>query len=150
MNELKSKSKVFVKSFKMKKYEEELENEGRINDNAQLRISKCLNLFTVLLFSQSMDVQSNIFIDLESILRLNDRNKKIFIETGFQELIIQILMKLSTEYKVSNNQENLTYIERLMNLLEQSLIRGVETGSKSMMSLCKLYERRWEFKELPS
>ena len=76
-------------------------------------------------------MQITLFKDLEKLLGLSDQTKKVFVNLGFQDFFLQILYKLSSQYKIPLTSENQDYIESLVKVIKRLLEYGVELKSTS-------------------
>ena len=106
-------------------------DENSLCLNPFLRESQFLNVFVVQLLNSSAQVQITLFKDLEKLLGLSDQTKKVFVNLGFQDFFLQILYKLSNQYKIPLTSENQDYIESLVKVIKRLLEYGVELKSTS-------------------
>ena len=89
-------------------------DEEAINENVILRKSQFLNVFMIFMLNSQAQVQIKTFEDLQYILFLNSLNKRVFVNFGFQEFLLQVIFKLSHQYKLPQTTENQQYVEGLV------------------------------------
>ena len=67
-----------------------------------------------------------ILKEIESLLFLNPQNRRVFIVLGFEELFLQLVDKLSTQFLVPFTNQNLCYVQNVITVLQRLLEYGVD------------------------
>ena len=107
--------------------------EDTLNSNPLLRKTQFLNVFIVQLFNSSTKIQIKILHDLDNLLALTSKNKKVFVNLGFQDFFLQILYKLSSQFKIPYTPENQEYIEKFVHVIQRLLEYGVELKNSTVI-----------------
>lgn len=66
---------------------------------------------------------------------MNSKNKEVFVCSGIQDFMIQVLFKYCFHFKIPNNQLNQSYVEALTKVVQRTMEYGVLDGSDAIKIL---------------
>lgn len=87
------------------------QKENDLNQRALLRDTNFLNVFFILLLNSSVENQISLLYELNQVLEMDSKNKRMLVELHYHEFLLGIIEKMKDQYFIPATNMNKIYVD---------------------------------------